>query len=110
MSLNRNHSNERIVQLLYRRLKNLPLTIEEDQEVKNWLDRSEGNRRVFESLSDEEWLTQARKKYYAPGKEAGLQQLREQLFADLPDPKPWYRRWFWGLLDFIVPASNAKNL
>lgn len=73
-------NNERIVQLLYRRLKSLPLTAEEDQELDTWLARSEANRKILENLSDQEWIKEAKKRYYAPGKEAGLAQLREQLF------------------------------
>jgi transmembrane sensor len=85
-------NNERIVQLLYRRLKGLTLTVEEDQEVDAWLARSESNRKILDNLSDEEWLKAARKRYYAPGKEAGLTQLREQLFAELPAAKPFQWR------------------
>lgn len=74
-------NTDRIVQLLYRRLKGLPLTDEENQELDAWLSRSESNRRIVENLSNEEWLKAARKRYYAPGKEAGLAQLRDELFA-----------------------------
>lgn len=87
-------NNDRIVQLLYRRLKGLPLNGEENQELDAWLARSESNRKIFESLSDEDWLKEAKKRYYAPGKEAGLAQLREQLFPETPVIKPfrWARR------------------
>jgi transmembrane sensor len=76
--------NERIVQLLYRRLKSLPLTVEENQELDAWMARSESNRKIFDNLSDEAWVKEARKRYYAPGKESGLAQLREQLFEEAP--------------------------
>ena len=55
-------NNERIVKLLYRRLKGLPLTDEENRVIDAWLARSESNRRTFENLSDEEWLKAAKKK------------------------------------------------
>lgn len=73
--------NDRIVQLLYRRLKGLPLNLDENQELDAWLTHSESNRRIYETLSNEEWLKEAKAKYFAPGKEAGLIQLREELFS-----------------------------
>lgn len=87
-------NNERIVQLLYRRLKGSALTVEENQELDTWLARSESNRRIFENLSDKEWLKEAKKRYDAPGKEAGLAQLRDQLFAEpaaVVRTFPWVR-------------------
>ncbi len=72
---------ERIVQLICRRLKGLPLTVEENSEVEGWLSLSESNRRLFENQMDEEWVKEAKKIYYAPGKKAGLVQLREQLMG-----------------------------
>lgn len=77
-------NNERIVQLIYRRLKGLPLNAEENIEVNEWLARSESNRRTYQNLSDESWLKEAKRKYYAPGKQAGLAQLREQLLEEAP--------------------------
>lgn len=74
-------TNDRIVQLLYRRLKGLPLSVEESQELDTWLARSESNRKVLENLADKEWLKEAKKRYNAPGKDAGLAQLREELFC-----------------------------
>lgn len=77
-------NNERIVQLLYRRLKGMPLTTAENEELEAWLSRSEWNRSMVENLTDEDWLREARKRYHAPGKEAGLAQLREALFKEKP--------------------------
>ncbi len=98
-------NSERIVQLVYRRLKGLALTIQEDQELQTWLDRSDSNRRIVESLSDEEWLKKARKRYYAPGKEDGLRQLRQQLFNE---PIRRYRKWWQKLWDFAVPVFKNE--
>src|SRR5687767_5699897 len=86
-------NNERIVQLIYRRLKGLPLNAEEDNEVNEWLARSESNRRTYQNLSDESWLKEAKRKYYAPGKEAGLAQLREQLLEEAPVTRLYRMRW-----------------
>lgn len=91
------HDNEYIVQCIYKKLKDKPVTQEELKVVHDWLDRSTENRKVFENLKDDEWLKEARAKYYAPGKEAGLRQLREQLFHEA---RPWYVRLF----DFLVPT------
>jgi transmembrane sensor len=101
-------NNERIVQLLYRRLKGLPLTVEEDQELETWMARSESNRRILESLSDVEWLKQARKRYYAPGKESGLAQLREQLFTEQPAVRSYSiaRRFAFAASIIILIASG----
>ena len=87
-------NNERIVQLIYRRLKGLPLNAEEIIEVEDWLARSESNRRTYQNLSDEAWLKEAKKKYYAPGKEAGLAQLREQLLEEAPVIRSYRMAWF----------------
>lgn len=86
-------NNERIVQLIYRRLKGLPLNAEENIEVNEWLARSESNRRTYQNLSDESWLKEAKRKYYAPGKDAGLAQLREQLLEEAPVTRLYKMRW-----------------
>lgn len=80
--------NESIVQLLYRRLHSLPMSASENEELDAWLAQSEHNRRVYDNFRNEEWLWEAKKIYEAPGKEAGLQQLREQLFAGKAPVRP----------------------
>lgn len=80
--------NESIVQLLYRRLHGLPMSASENQELDAWLAQSEYNRRVYDNFRDEEWLREAKKIYEAPGKEAGLQQLRARLFAGKAPVRP----------------------
>lgn len=85
-------NNEQIVQLLYRRIKKLPLTQQEHSILNFWLQQSECNRKILESLSDENWLEQVKERYYAPGKEAGLQQLREQLFNNQSAKLTWWQR------------------
>lgn len=87
-------NNERIVQLIYRRLKGLPLNAEENNEVNEWLARSESNRRTYHNLSDEAWLKDAKRKYFAPGKESGLVQLREQLLEEAPVIRSYRAAWF----------------
>jgi transmembrane sensor len=101
-------NNERIVQLLYRRLKGLPLSVEENQELETWLAHSESNRRILESLSDEDWLKEARKRYYAPGKESGLAQLREQLFTEQPAVRSYSigRRFAFAASIIVLIASG----
>lgn len=83
---------ETIVNLLYRHIKGHPLTEGEKNLFHAWLQKSESNRRILESLSDEAWLAEAKKRYYAPGKEEGLQQLRQQLFNESPTPLTWWQR------------------
>lgn len=87
-------SNERIVQIIYREHKELPLTQEERRELHLWLQKSAANQRSYDNLFDEEWMRQALKRYDAPGKEKGLQQLRERLIADRPIDKTEGRRLF----------------
>jgi ferric-dicitrate binding protein FerR (iron transport regulator) len=100
-------NNERIVKLLYRRLKGLPLTDEENRVIDAWLARSESNRRTFENLSDEEWLKAAKKKYYAPGKEKGLSQLSAQLRAETEYARPfnWARLAVAAAVLFILASA-----
>ena len=100
-------NKDRIVKLIYRRLKGLPLTVQENQEVEAWLSRSESNRRIFENLSDEEWVKEAKKIYYAPGKKAGLAQLREQIMAETPMIRPfrWARVAVAASVLFILAAA-----
>lgn len=111
-------NNERIVRLLYRKLKGLPLTPSEASVLDGWLNRSPGHRLVFESLSDDQWLADARKRYYAPGKEKGLAELRHELFGDRLY-KAWHYTWYSRLLrrvkrqikiilDFLVPSGKGE--
>jgi hypothetical protein len=99
-----NNRNEVIVQLLYRRLKGLEITREEQTQLQDWIDQSDTNQQTAHNLADENWLKQAREKYYAPGKEKGLQQLRERLIADRPIDKTEGRlfRWLAFLICFAV--------
>ncbi len=110
--------NDRIVQLLYRRLKGLPLNLDENQELDAWLAHSESNRRIYESLSNEEWLQEAKAKYFAPGKEAGLIQLREQLFTTKKRPVRWaqlsiaasiFILFATGIYYYLIPTKQSTQ-
>lgn len=89
--------NELIAHAIYRMMKGYSLTLEQEALVNKWF-QEEINLRTFKNLTDDKWMAQARKKYYAPGKEKGLEQLREALIADRPMVRV-ERRWlFFGLL------------
>jgi hypothetical protein len=90
-----NNRNEVIIQTLYRHLKGYELTRQEWELFQNWLTESEANREMFKNLSDPEWLAAARLRYYAPGKEKGLQQLREALITGRPIEKTEGRLFRW---------------
>jgi hypothetical protein len=96
--------SEIIVQLLYRRLKALPLTKEENSHLDRWLSESQGHQTIFENLSDEQWIAQARASYYAPGKEEGLQQLRQQLFQEA-SPKRYSLRVVFFIFIFLTAVA-----
>lgn len=85
-------NNEIIVQLLDRKIKGLPMNNSELITLQNWLDASENNRKILESLQDETWLATAKERYFAPGKEAGRQQLQEVIFGDQQKPLTWWQR------------------
>lgn len=100
--------NERIVQLLYRRLKEQELTPQEQKELQDWLDNSESNQRILDNLSNIGWLNNARNRYYAPGKEEGLAMLKEKLFKHIQKkPRPrWYNRWLKSFAEFLKRCLN----
>lgn len=86
--------NGRITQALYRKIKGLALTLDQEVLLQEWL-QEEANLQTFRNLTDEQWLAQARKKYFAPGKEEGLKQLRQAISADSPIAKRGGVRWLW---------------
>lgn len=97
-------TEDKAVQILYRKVTELPVTDQENKDFDDWLHKCGINPKAFDHLYDKQWVEEARKKYFAPGKEEGLQQLRQQIFNH---KRPsWWRRWYKKILDFIVPAFD----
>lgn len=100
-----------MVQILYRKLKGQPITVTDEERFDNWLHLSDSNRRIWYNLNDPNWVATAKTRYFAPGKEAGLIQLRETLFQKMKHHYPWYIRcgnFIFTPLKFILTRLKKK--
>lgn len=93
--------NDRIIELLHKRLRQEALTGEEQKELQQWIDLSPENELLFRELTDEQSLSGALEKFGNIDTEASLQQVRQRIFVgeeaeELPTIQtnqiPWWRR------------------
>ncbi len=77
----------RIAQLLEKQVKNESLTAEEQAEVERWLAAREGNKRVFERISDEKQLAFALLELKDTDTERELKKIRPKLQRNVESKK-----------------------
>lgn len=84
--------NDRIDSLIVKYLKDT-ISEEERRELEAWMNASEYNRKLFERLTNNEWLTSALQELYRSDTEKGWAKIAAFRQGDEPVPAPARRLW-----------------